>query len=322
MGRLAYIAKAAAATATVAAAGELVAANVLVSLAIARKETVDPVVMSRLGSRADVDARIAANSQADRLRAEGILASRESEVVSIVSPDGLRLEADLFAPAPDSHLWAITVHGYTGRRENMQRYAARYLERGYGVLMPDLRGHGESEGAYIGMGWPDRFDIARWVRLIAERDEQAQIVLHGVSMGAATVMMASGEDLGPWVRAVVEDCGFTSAWDIFASELRVRYHLPEFPLLHTADRISALRAGYRFRDASALAQVARTSLPILFIHGSDDDFVPCEMVYRLYDACPSDKELYVVDGAGHGQALSFDPDDYFDRVFRFIDAHV
>lgn len=303
-------------------AGEVAAANYLVSTAIARKRGVAPGVLNRLSSRADVADRIDANRVALLAHEREVMASRTPEEVCIESVDGLRLKADLYAPASGSHRYVITVHGYTGSRTDMTRYAAYYLERGYGALMPDLRSHGESEGSYIGMGWPDRLDIVRWVQLIAERDEEAQVVLHGVSMGAATVMMTSGEELPPCVRVVVEDCGYTSAWDIFSSELRVRYHLPAFPLLYMADCLSEARAGYRFRDASALAQVARTRLPILFIHGSDDDFVPCSMVYPLFEACPGEKDLYVVDGAGHGQALAFDPDAYFERVFAFVEAHL
>ena len=88
-------------------------------------------------------------------------------------------------------------------------------EQGWNVLLPDMRTHGESEGKYIGMGWLDRLDVLKWIDLIRERDEQAQIILHGVSMGGATVMMTSGEALPENVRAVIDDCGYTSVWDIF-----------------------------------------------------------------------------------------------------------
>lgn len=317
MSRLKVALAAAAGLATVA---DMAIAGSLLALAVRRKPTVAPGVMTRLSSRPDVDARIRENHTRMREHTASVMAHHEPEVVGITSGDGLRLEADLYEPAAGSHRYAIVVHGYTGRRGDMRNYAARYLEEGYGVLAPDLRAHGASEGAFIGMGWPDRLDMLRWIAFLCERDPNALVVLHGVSMGAATVMMTSGEDLPPCVPAVIEDCGYTSVWDIFASELRVRYHLPKFPFLSTADLMARRIAGYSFREASAIAQVAKSTVPTFFIHGSCDDFVPCEMAFLLHDACSAPKELMVVDGAGHGQALSYDPETYFARVFAFIDA--
>ena len=202
----------------------------------------------------------------------------------------------------------------------MYAYAMLYAERGYHVLTPDMRSHGESEGGYIGMGWLDRKDILKWIELILDRDPQAEIVLHGVSMGGATVMMTSGEALPENVVAIVDDCGYTSVWDVFSDELKYLFHLPDFPFLYTASGFAKLRAGYTFGEASALEQVKKSETPMLFIHGSEDNFVHTEMVYRLYDACPARKELYVAEGAGHGQSLFIDPGQYMSRVFGFLDS--
>ena len=87
---------------------------------------------------------------------------------------------------------------------------------------------------------------------------------------------------------------------------------------YTASAISKLRAGYSFQEASAIEQVKKTNIPIFFIHGSEDNFVDTSMVYRLYDVCPTKKDIYVVDGAGHGQAMYLDPEVYFEKVFGFI----
>jgi len=220
--------------------------------------------------------------------------------------------------ADSTHRSLTGVHGYTGRRAHMYSYGANSAQQGLNLLTPDLRAHGESEGEYIGMGWLDRADILLWIDFLVQRDPQAEIVLHGVSMGGATVLMTAGEDLPPNVRAIVDDCGYTSAWDIFSDEMDYLFHLPAFPLLHTASAIASLRAGYSFREASALEQVKKTSLPIFFTHGSVDNFVHTEMVYALYDACPTEKELYVVEGAGHGQAMYLEPNEYFGRVFAFL----
>ena len=246
--------------------------------------------------------------------------SSAKEVVSISSSDGLNLVGDVFTTDANSHNWVIAIHGYTGKRQHMYSYARYYAEQGYNVLTPDMRSHGDSEGKFIGMGWLDKEDVKLWIDHVLGIDPDAQIILHGVSMGGATVMMTSGEDLPHNVKAIIDDCGYTSVWDEFTDESRYLFNISQFPILYTASAISKIRAGYTFQEASALEQVKNTSIPIFFIHGEEDNFVNTRMVYSLYDACNSQKDLYVVEGAGHGQALYMDPDKYFTKVFGFINS--
>lgn len=246
--------------------------------------------------------------------------SSAKEVVSISSSDGLNLVGDVFTTDANSHNWVIAIHGYTGKRQQMYSYARYYAEQGYNVLTPDMRSHGDSEGKFIGMGWLDKEDVKLWIDHVLGIDPDAQIILHGVSMGGATVMMTSGEDLPHNVKAIIDDCGYTSVWDEFTDEARYLFNISQFPILYTASAISKIRAGYTFQEASALEQVKNTSIPIFFIHGEEDNFVNTRMVYSLYDACNSQKDLYVVEGAGHGQALYMDPDKYFTKVFEFINS--
>ena len=246
--------------------------------------------------------------------------SSAKEVVSISSSDGLNLVGDVFTTDANSHNWVIAIHGYTGKRQQMYSYARYYAEQGYNVLTPDMRSHGDSEGKFIGMGWLDKEDLKLWIDHVLGIDPDAQIILHGVSMGGATVMMTSGEDLPHNVKAIIDDCGYTSVWDEFTDEARYLFNISQFPILYTASAISKIRAGYTFQEASALEQVKNTSIPIFFIHGEEDNFVNTRMVYSLYDACNSQKDLYVVEGAGHGQALYMDPDKYFTKVFGFINS--
>lgn len=132
-------------------------------------------------------------------------------------------------------------------------------------------------------------------------------------------MMTAGESTPDNVKAFVEDCGYTSVWDIFSSELQLRFGLPEFPILYTASAVARLRAGYSFTEASALAQVARCEKPMLFIHGTADDFIPYEMMDTLYNAKPGDnKAELTAEGAGHGEAMYALGDSYWDTVFDFI----
>ena len=242
--------------------------------------------------------------------------------VSIQSVDGLKLSGEYALNFEPTNRWAITVHGYRGSHAQMFTFAAYFGRQGYNVLMPDLRGCGESGGDFIGMGWPDRLDMLEWIGWIIQRDPDAQIVLHGISMGGATVMMTAGESLPPQVKAIVEDCGYTSVWDIFRDEMDVIFHLPAFPILHTASLISSWRAGYSFSEASSLEQVKKATVPMLFIHGEKDNFVHTEMVYPLYEACPTEKKLLVVEDAGHGSSYSINPELYFDTVFDFLANYV
>ena len=109
---------------------------------------------------------------------------------------------------------------------------------------------------------------------------------------------------------------------IFEDEMDVLFHLPAFPVLNIASAIASLRAGYNFAEASSLEQVKKAKVPMLFIHGEQDNFVHTEMVYPLYEACPTEKQLLVVEGAGHGNSYIMDPTLYFDTVFNFIGNYV
>lgn len=246
------------------------------------------------------------------------------ELWKIKSHDGLSLSAHyLQAPQPSNKL-VILAHGYTATGKSMGRFARFYFEElGFHVLMPDARGHGQSEGAYIGFGWPDRLDYLLWIEKAVEAlGPDCQIVLHGISMGGATVLMVSGEELPPQVKVMVEDCGYTSVAEELAYQLRRMFKLPEFPLLPATSLVTKLRASYGFYQASALKQLEKNRLPVLFIHGSEDLFVPTEMVYRLHAACRTEKELYVVEGAGHGTAYGTDEKTYQERVTSFISRFV
>ena len=177
--------------------------------------------------------------------------------------------------------------------------------------------HGDSEGTKIGMGWPERMDIIKWINRILSWEPNARIVLHGVSMGAATVLMASGEDLPENVKAVIADCGYTSEWDEFQREADT-LHIPWFPVLNATSVLSKVRDGYDFKQASALAQVKKSRIPTLFIHGSSDELVPYSMLGELYAAAACEKEELTVECAGHALSSSVAPTLYWRTVEDFI----
>lgn len=294
------------------------AGNSLVSFALSRTSASGTAVAPKPTVTDDTQNKVNRIWESISKTTDEWLDSANKAVVSIKSGDGLNLVGDIFHTDENSHKWLIAIHGYTGKRAHMYPYARFYAEKGYNILTPDMRSHGDSEGKFIGMGWLDKDDVKLWIDYILNIDPQAEIVLHGVSMGGATVMMTSGEDLPDNVKAVIDDCGYTSVWDEFTDEAKYLFHIPQFPILHTASIISWIRAGYSFQEASAIEQVKKTKVPIFFIHGSEDNFVKTDMVYSLYEACPTKKDLYVVNGAGHGQALYLNPELYFKKVFDFI----
>lgn len=253
---------------------------------------------------------------------EAWIADVSKEIVEITSSDGLKLAADHFYPKNTSHKWVILVHGYGSKRQNVQRIASFYGLKDFHVLTPDMRAQGESEGTFTGMGWLERKDMLLWIEQALAMDPEAQIILHGVSMGAATVMMTSGEPLPSNVKAVIEDCGYTSAWDIFADELDYLFHLPPFPVLHASNAMTKIRAGFDLKEASALKQVKKSQTPILFIHGNKDSFVNPDMVDILYSSASCEKEKMIISGAGHVEAYLREPELYFNTVFRFIDLYL
>jgi len=244
--------------------------------------------------------------------------------MSIISDDKLKLKlsADLYENDVNSSKWAIVVHGYTSKAANMTRYVRNFYEQGYNVLAPDLRGHGDSEGDYIGMGWHDRLDLLQWIGQVIEKDPDAEIVLFGVSMGAATVMMASGEELPSNVKVIVEDCGYSSVSKVFTYQLDDLFGLPEFPIINAASTVANFRAGYDLYEASAVKQVAKSKTPMLFIHGDADTFVPFEMLDEVYEAANVEKEKLVIADAGHADSEKVNPELYWSTVWGFVGNYI
>ena len=237
----------------------------------------------------------------------------------MVSEDGLRLHAMCVEQRPGAP-WAVLCHGYTCRCTDMAEFARGFYAAGFNLLLPDARGHGQSEGGYIGMGWPERRDLCGWIGRINENcgAPGPDIVLMGVSMGGATVMMTAGEALPENVRAIVEDCGYTSAWDEFRYQMKRTFGVPPFPVLYTTDALLRRRAGFSMRQASSVEQLKKCRTPILFIHGGKDTFVPFEMLQTLYAAAPCPKEQYIVPEAGHSEARAAAPPRYGEEVFGFF----
>lgn len=277
------------------------------------------------------------NRQAALSETQEWLETAERQKLSVESEDGYKLIAETFpagtAPAEAgedasdeqaainsiNHKWVILLHGYTGWKEELYPFACWYHQEGYHVLAPDLRCQGESEGDFIGMGWTDRLDGMLWIQYILSQDEDAEIILHGQSMGAAAALMMAGEESLPDnVKAVVSDCAYTDAYSMFSQKIGEWFHLPAFPLVDSACMVLKIRGGYNLKDASAIDAVAKSKVPILFIHGEDDAMIPVQMTKDLYEAAAGQKELLIVKGAGHAQSQDKEPDTYFSTIRVFL----
>lgn len=317
---------AAAAVFLLAAAGLLTGANLLVNAALI------PSFMERL----EAFETITEDSLAEQVHSEEITGNQEQayqktvqwletvpwERWETVTEDGYRLIATEFQPEAESHRWVLLLHGYTGWKEAMYPIAMEYVELGYYAVTPDLRCHGESQGDFIGMGWTDRVDNQLWIQKILEQDPQAEIVIQGQSMGAACALLMSGEDLPEQVKAVVSDCAYTDAYEMFARQMKNWFGLPSFPLLPLANQMLQLRGGYDLRKAAPIQAVCHSTIPTLFIHGTEDAMIPDEMTVELYEEASCPKQLLLVEGAGHAQSQDKDPENYYGTIFEFLDNYL
>lgn len=238
--------------------------------------------------------------------------------VYIKSFDGLRLYGALLENYSDKII--ICVHGFTGSgKKDFASLAQAYYKNGYNVLLVDNRAHGQSEGKYVGFGVLDRLDLRNWVKYVINRfGSNVQIFLHGISMGAATVLMASSI-MPKNVRGIIADCGFTSVYEIFEYVLKRDYHLPKFPIIYLTNIMSKIRAGYGYKDVNTTAEIARSDIPILFIHGENDEFVPLWMTMKNYSHCKAYKELFIVKESEHAESHYIDKKGYERRILTFIE---
>lgn len=248
---------------------------------------------------------------------------QEFETLEIQSFDGLPLQGYYLQAKEPSRSFVVFAHGYLGRASDMTLFGKYYYEKlGFHLFTPDLRGHGESGGNYIGFGWHDRLDLIQWIdELIARHGEGIEIILHGLSMGASAVLMASGEELPPQVKAIVADSPYTSVYDLFAYHLKRMFHLPDQPILPMTSLVTKQKANYTLKEASALEQVKKAKLPILYIHGEADTFVPTEMSEVLYEATASETYRVTFPHSNHGEAVVLHREEFFEALTDFIDRY-
>lgn len=240
--------------------------------------------------------------------------------------DGRQLHALYRKAKTPTTRTAFLMHGYTGNAATMLNMAHFYSEElGYNVFLPDFYAHGLSEGHMRQMGWLDRHDMIAWMRmanqLFSLEGHETQMLVTGVSMGGATTMMVSGEVEKQgltFVKCFVEDCGYTTVYDQFHDVVKGRFTI----FLNWASHRCRRKYGWDFREASSVTQVSDCHLPMLFIHGGADTYVPTRMVNEVFEAKTDQKELWIPDRVGHGQSFGKRNKEYRERVKAFAGKYI
>lgn len=247
----------------------------------------------------------------------------KKEKLTLEADDGKILVAQKIIVDKNNDNWVVILHGQNGSVEDIYDIGLRYATEGYNILMPDLRAHGESEGSYYGMGWLDRLDVINWIDVILDEHSAANIIIHGVDLGADTALMLSGEPLKDSIKVIVAEGAYTSAWDAVKTEYKTRHaDWPTFPMLHMLNPVAKVWGGYSLTEADAVDQVKKTKLPILLIHGSNDTYVTADMTEEINQAIASEHEVLTIATGTHEDCRFAEPDTYYNKVFEFVEKYV
>lgn len=269
---------------------------------------------------------VAGNDGPNRYEKEALAAEAHFKTLPLeeleLDSAGCALRAKLLVPEKSNGILLVACHGARSSGLGEFAFEADYFYyNGFTVLMPEHRGCGISGGSFMGYGTHESADTLLWLDYAKKRFPNLSVFLMGVSMGAATVLMMSDKIGNGDVKGIIADCSYTSAWAEFAYQLKTSFHLPAFPILHICDLLCRLFAHYSFKDAAPIEHVKNSWAPVLFIHGTKDDFVPFYMEKELYDACGAEKELLAVEGAVHARSYYHSRALYERALNTFFEKH-
>lgn len=240
--------------------------------------------------------------------------------VYTTSSDNFKLHAHLINN--NSNVYVIIVHPYEARGSYMKYFIEKFYNMGFNILAIDLRTHGESEGKIYSLGYLERLDVLAWIKYINDNYDNSQIILYGISMGANAVMMCCNEDGTNNVKAIIEDAGFTNAYEQLKRRLDMAYKFSFLPIVEATSLMAKIRLGFSFADIDVKKRVAMSKIPILFIHGDKDELVDYNMVNKLYDACSSEKEKLIIKDGHHISAVFSNEDLYWNTIKNFISKYI
>ena len=250
------------------------------------------------------------------------LSSQPMEEITVVSDDSLNLCGHYFK-AEETKRIVLCVHGYRGNGMHDFASVSRFLhEQNCDLLLIDQRASGKSEGTYITFGAKEKQDIRKWCEYLSDHNpKELPIYLYGISLGCASVLCALDTGVDTIVNGVIADCGFASIRSILADRAWKTFHAPAFPVLNLMELYCILRAGFRFEEGNAEKVLRSAAVPVLFIHGSEDHFVPVENTIRNYEACASEKELVLVNGGVHASSYNTDETLYQSKLLSFFEQN-
>jgi len=244
------------------------------------------------------------------------------EEVTITAFDGVKLYGRLY-DHPNPRGTVLLMHGY--RSTSTRDFSCAldlYRDCGLRILAVDQRACGNSGGKIIGMGVLERHDAASWLWYLHDRFGEAEnVFMSGLSMGAATVLMATSLKLPPNLRGITADCGYSSGYDIIAKVIREDVHLPASLIMPLIGLYTRTFGGFSLKDCTAVDALKTNTVPVLLIHGVDDAFVPCYMTEQNYAACQSEKNILLVEKADHGMSYLLEPDRCANELRNFFDKH-
>ena len=236
--------------------------------------------------------------------------------VSIHTPSNLDLHALLISN--DSNTWVVIVHGYKDSAKGMSKWADHFFGLEHNILMPDLRAHGRSAGKYIGFGWLEKEDLLQWVDFIVNLDDNAQIVLYGVSMGGAAVLMAAAQGVTQNVKGIITDSAPADILVVAKRALKWKYGILTPIIIAEINILAKLLAGYKLEDASVAKYAKNISLPTLLIHGGADGFVIPINQIMIFDCLENTKKALTIKDANHTQSVDVSPKEYWKEVDAFL----
>lgn len=252
------------------------------------------------------------------LRGKAYLAGVETESITAEGYDGTRLFAR-YLPAEKPRRIIIAMHGWRSAWwKDFGLIAKFWHEQNCSILFCDQRAQGNSEGSYMGFGLLERHDCARWVELMHEREPSLPIYLAGISMGGATVLMASSLGIEDRVCGIIADCAFTSPHAIWKHVVESNFHVSYGIIGRVACRICKRTIGYGSRDFSTVDAMKQNKIPVLFVHGESDHFVPMEMTRESYETCQAEKRLLTVPDADHAMSYFVGKKEYEAALLDFF----
>lgn len=246
------------------------------------------------------------------------LRDHHAQDVYIDSHDGLKLHA-YWIPAENPKGTMMLAHGY--RSTMLMDFGIAfecYQSLGFNLLVPSQRSHGKSQGRYITFGVKESRDMLSWIQFHNSNYGACQLILNGLSMGASTMLYLANEDLPDNVKGIVADCGFTSPAQIIATVFHRVVKLPAAPAIWSADLFARVFAGFSLYEKDTRKSLTNAKVPVLLIHGTEDDFVPCEMSKEAFSACNGQRRILLVDGAKHGVSFLVDQETYTTELLTFL----